>query len=216
VKLADADPAAMVIDAGTGSTVPDVRVIVAFDVGAELRLTVQLVIARDTMLAGEQAKPLSDGVADGDTVTLPVRLIPPIDAVSVAVEAAVTATAVALKFTVEDPAGIVTDAGTGSTEELDESATSVLVCAALLRATVHVVLPADKIEEGLHPIDDNTGLTPVTVMVPPVLETEIGLPVSVEPDGFATLIVAFVERLDERVTDTFATTPDGMFVVFTP
>ena len=145
VKLAEDDPAGIVMDAGTGSALPDVRLTAALTEVVPVRLTVQVVVASDTIEEGVQVTPLS--VTAGETDTVVVLVTPLQVADTVAVESTVTEPAVAVKLTEDDPAGIVTDAGTGRTLP-EVRVTVVLAPAAPLRLTVQVVVARERMDDG--------------------------------------------------------------------
>ncbi len=124
VKLVVVLPAATVTDMGTVTDeLPLEMVTVAPPVGAApVNLTVQVDVPAPVIAVGEQLNEDSvvAVVPAGDSVTLAVTLLPLYVAVTVTVVAVVTASAVAIKAPVVDPAMIVRDAEVSSNELLDE------------------------------------------------------------------------------------------------
>jgi hypothetical protein len=86
-----------------------------------LSVTVHVVAPPEVMLTGLQ--PSDSTLRTGMTVTV-VEVLPPSDAVTVAVCAAATEAAVAVNAMADDPAGTVTDAGTGRAALFDASDTT--------------------------------------------------------------------------------------------
>ena len=217
VKLADVAPAGIAIEAGTGKTAElDVRATVVVVCDAELMVAVQVVLPAEAIEDGEQLTLERVGVAVDPTVTDVVFVTPFQVAEMVTGVAAVTAVAVAGKLADVAPAGIVIEAGTGRTAELDERETVVTLCAAALSVAVQVVFPAEAIVDGLHEIPDSVGVPPRMVTVPPVPDIGTGSPRLDEPTGFATEMFALVDRLGAMPSVTVAMTPDGMLAVFIP
>ena len=98
--------------AGTASApLDDDRTINSPSGKVPLSVTWQVAVVRDTTVVGEQTIPV--GVIAGETVTTVLLVTPFQVADMVAVESRVTEAAVAVKLAEVDPAGMLTDAGTG-------------------------------------------------------------------------------------------------------
>lgn len=137
VKVAVVPPAAIVTDAGTvvlGSL--DVRLTVMPPVGAgPVRVTVPDELAPPRSVVGERT---TLWMTEAFTVTVVVTVTDPNLAVIVAVIGADSAGVVTLKFTELEPAGMTTEAGITTLDELEVSVTVEVERAGPVRAAVPV------------------------------------------------------------------------------
>ena len=127
------------------------------------RVTVQVVVAAELTVAGEQASVVTVG-GGGVIVTGLVAKLPFSEAVTVTVWLAATVPEEAVKPPFDTPAAIVTDAGTVSAALLSDTATVTPPAgAACDKVTVQPVLPPDATVAGEHTSADTVTGGGVTV-----------------------------------------------------
>jgi hypothetical protein len=163
VKVIDVAVAGTVTDAGTGSaaTLFEDKVTVLPPAGAAwVSVTVHVVEVPDVRLAGAHAS--DDTLVLLEPTVKVAAAVPPSVAVTVTVCGEVTVGAVAVKVADPEPAGTVTDAGTGSAPGLFDASVTTLppVGAACVRVTVQIVVPPETRLAGAHASDDTLGAPP--------------------------------------------------------
>jgi hypothetical protein len=158
-----------------------------------VRVTVQEVVPKEITEDGEQVTPLKEAAAAGETETVVVLVTPLQVAETVAEVTLVTVAAVAVKLAEDDPAGIVTEAGTGNAVP-EVRATVVATAAAPVRVTVQLVFPLEVMVDGeqLTSFSPRLGETEtLVVFVTPLKEAETITEESVGTD--AAVAVKFAE-----------------------
>ena len=188
VNAAVVPPAATVTEAGT------LRKVLSSEtetgrppVGAALfRVTVQVAVAPDSTLAGEQVS--VDGTAGATRVSEALAVLPLRLEVTSAVLLVVTVDAEAVKVAVKAPAATLIDAGVVTKVLLSESVTATPPAgAAAFRVIVQVALPAPVIEEGLQDNEDSpTGVATWSETTPPVADVAMPSPAREEAPGLET------------------------------
>ena len=216
MKVPVPDPAGTVTDAGTVRLVLLLLSATAAPpvLAAALKVTEQVDVPGVLRVAGVHDRPLTT-VDGGFRVRVAVTEAPFNVPVTVAFWLVLTLAAVAVKITVLDPAGTVTEAGTVRAVLLLLSVTGVPpLGAAALRVTVQFDVPRDVIERGLHVRELSVNGVP-TVTVPPV-----PLAVSLAAAGVvATTLVSPMLKVPEAIEGvmvTVAATPSVIGFAFRP
>jgi hypothetical protein len=216
VKVTVVAATGMVTDADTGSRVLllESETVVPPVGAAELRVTVQVLAAPEARVVGLQA---SEERLTGAVRLMAAVLDTPLRvAVRVALCVLGMVPAVAVKMTVVEAAGTLTEAATGSRVLLLESETLVPpVGAAELRVTVQVVPPKLVIVDGAQDNELRDGAAAPPVTVPPVAERAIALPAPEDATALVIPIDVLVAPV-AIVRFTTATMPFEIMLVFMP
>jgi hypothetical protein len=216
VKVALEDPELTVTLAGTTRLELLLERVTATPLeGAALfKPSVQVLLPAPVMLVGLHDKEVTWPVAF--SVMLAVWLTPNAVAVMTGVWVAVTALAMAVNPALDDPAAMVTLAGTVRLVLLLERATAKLDGAAMFKVTVQEILPAPVMLDGAQARLD-TAVGWLMVMVEPAPVPVMGCPAVVDPATVVTEMALEVEAVEgERLAVTCATTPLAIVFWFDP
>lgn len=128
--------------------------------------------------------------------------------------------AAAVKVAADEPAGMVTDEGTLKAAPLEEIVTAEPpLGAAAESVTVQVEELPDDTELGEHCTEEAAGagwVAALTLILPPVPETETALPLGFTPRLALIGSATDPEAVEARFAVNLATTPSGIWVVLRP